>query len=66
MLIRLNGETLELDAGCDVHTLLRARDCLHDGVAVAVNQCLLARVRWESTPLSENDEVDVFRVIAGG
>jgi sulfur carrier protein len=66
MRIRINGEGVDHVAASDLQTVLGAHATTGEGVAVAVNRQLVPRARWGQTCLVENDEIDVFRVIAGG
>jgi len=36
------------------------------GIAVAVNQAIITRQKWDYFQLSENDQVTLFQAIAGG
>ncbi|MFT7682159.1 sulfur carrier protein ThiS [Moritella dasanensis] len=36
------------------------------GIAVAVNQAIITRQKWDDFQLSENDQVTLFQAIAGG
>lgn len=36
------------------------------GIAVAVNQTIITRQKWDDFQLSENDQVTLFQAIAGG
>ena len=66
MQIRLNGELLQLDSSCSLEALLSAQNQLKAGDAVALNQQVIPRSQWSNTFLSEHDDVDLFRAIAGG
>lgn len=66
MQIRLNGEPLQLAGSCSLEALLSAQDQLKAGVAVALNQQVIPRSQWTTTFLSDHDDVDLFRAIAGG
>ncbi|NCB59606.1 MAG: sulfur carrier protein ThiS [Gammaproteobacteria bacterium] len=66
MQIRLNGEPLQLAGSCSLEALLSAQDQLKAGVAVALNQQVIPRSQWATTFLSDHDDVDLFRAIAGG
>jgi sulfur carrier protein len=66
MQIRLNGESLQLESSCSLESLLSAQNQLKAGVAVAINQQVIPRSQWSHTFLSEHDDVDLFRAIAGG
>ena len=66
MQIRLNGELVQLEASCTLEVLLAAQDQLKAGIAVALNQQVVPRSQWATISLKENDDVDLFRAIAGG
>ncbi len=66
MQIRLNGEPLQLAGSCSLEALLTTQDQLKAGVAVALNQQVIPRSQWTTTFLSDHDDVDLFRAIAGG
>jgi len=62
MIISVNGEALEVPAGCTVGTL--APD--QRGVAVAVNREIVPRSRWGQARLAEGDRVEILEAAQGG
>lgn len=68
MRIYVNDEPREVKAGeATVATLLAASGLPSlDGVAVAVNDGVVPRPRWEHRPLAEGDRVLVIRATQGG
>ncbi|GIV60892.1 sulfur carrier protein ThiS [Rhodocaloribacter litoris] len=67
MKLIVNGRPLETDA-TSIATLLRALDYATDGrgMAVAVNDAVVPRDRWDDVALSEGDRVEIIRATQGG
>ncbi|MBR3757511.1 MAG: sulfur carrier protein ThiS [Bacteroidaceae bacterium] len=36
------------------------------GVAVAVNQCMVPRIKWEAFTLNEGDNILIIKAVCGG
>jgi sulfur carrier protein len=66
MTVTVNGERRELDEGTTVAALVAGLGTGGRGVAVAVNQEIVSRSRWEGTPLSPGDRVEVLGAARGG
>jgi sulfur carrier protein len=66
MTVTVNGERRELDEGTTVAALVAGLGTGGRGVAVAVNQEIVSRSRWEGTPLSPGDRVEVLGAAQGG
>jgi thiazole synthase len=66
--IELNGEQAELRDGATVATAIDASGAAADqrGVAVAVDGEVIPKSEWESTTLSEGQEIEVLAAIQGG
>jgi thiazole synthase len=66
--IELNGEQVELRDGATVATAIDASGAAADqrGVAVAVDGEVIPKSEWESTTLSEGQEIEVLAAIQGG
>lgn len=62
----VNGDPYRLDGPATVAGLVEALGCGRRGVAVAVNQAVVARSAWEGTALSTGDTVEVLRAAQGG
>lgn len=53
-------------ANTTISALLAELEQPEQGIAIAVNQSIIARQKWDSYALSENDRVTLFQAIAGG
>lgn len=62
MNINVNGESRDVEEGTTLQSLVPAVR----GVAVALNGAVVPAGAWESTPLSENDAVEVVTAHQGG
>ncbi len=49
-----------------ISSLLTVLEQPEKGIAVAVNQAIITRQKWDGFQLSENDQVTLFQAIAGG
>jgi sulfur carrier protein len=66
MRIMINGKPAELPQGATVAQAVRALTEQTTGVAVAVNDEVVSRGAWETTPLAECDRVEVLTAVQGG
>lgn len=68
MRIVVNGETREVAAQARVVEIVAStgRDPAGRGTAVAVNDELVARSKWNTTELSEGDRVEIVVAVQGG
>ena len=66
MQVWFNDEPLECADNLSVSALLNQLEQLQPGVALALNQHILPRERWEDHPLAGRRSGPAFQVIAGG
>lgn len=66
MRILFNDEPMQCDDNLTVAALLDALRQLKPGTALALNQQILPRERWEHQQVREGDQILLFQVIAGG
>lgn len=66
MQILFNDEPLQCADGITLATLLDQLRQLKPGVALALNQQILPRERWDVQQVREGDQILLFQVIAGG
>ena len=66
MQITLNDKTMMLTEGITLAELLLELEQNKPGVAVALNQSVVARSQWSEQILTENDKITLFHAIAGG
>lgn len=66
MRIWFNDEPMQCVDGLTVAALLDQLRQLRPGTALALNQQILPRERWEVQQVREGDNLLLFQVIAGG
>lgn len=66
MNIRVNGEPRRIEPGTALDALVRSLTAASSGVAAALNETVVPRAQWPSTPLSEGDRVEVLTAVQGG
>ena len=66
MQIILNDKPMTLTEGITLAQLLLELEQDKPGVAVALNQSVVARGQWAEQILNENDKITLFHAIAGG
>ncbi|MBB4915927.1 sulfur carrier protein ThiS [Streptosporangium saharense] len=66
MNVTINGTAHELPQGATVALAVRRLTETMSGVAVAVNDEVVSRGAWDSTPLAEADRVEVLTAVQGG
>lgn len=66
MRILINDAPLYCAEGLTLRDLLTDLDQSEIGTAVAVNQQIIPRDRWDQTCLQDADALLIFNVIAGG
>jgi len=68
MKIRVNGEDKEVCSNLNVHDLLiaLALNPTQAGIAVAVDQEVIPKTKWQATELREGSEVEIIRAVQGG
>ena len=74
MRYEVNGEERSLESGSltvlqllNQEGLTQASSCEpRVGIAVAVNEAIIPRSRWDKVVIQPDDNVDLFQAIAGG
>jgi len=66
MRFELNGEVTRLPGPLSVRSLLERFELQRQRVAVAVNQEVVPRSRFESRQIHEGDRVEVIHAVGGG
>ena len=66
MHIQFNDTPMQFDDALTVSDLLQQLDQLKPGAALARNQQILPRERWEAHIVQDGDQILLFQVIAGG
>ena len=66
MNLTINGETRKFNSGLNIQTLLVELDLADKPVVVELNQKALAPSVFESQNLSDNDQLEIITIAAGG
>ena len=68
MIISVNGkqQTIPIEANLEDIVKLFTESPIPSGVAVALNYSVITRANWKSTPIEENDEIEILWASAGG
>ncbi len=68
MNIKLNGEELIIDNKISLYdfVLQRFNNIEPKGVAVALNETIIPKSKWNDTVISENDNVEIVHAVQGG
>ena len=66
MNISVNGQPHEFATGTALDTVVRTLTQAPSGVAAALNETVVPRGQWPSTPLCEGDRVEVLTAVQGG
>lgn len=66
MQIQFNQQPYQLVSPTTLATFLASQQQLRPGIAVAINQQVIPRSRWDSQSLQEGDTIMLFTAIAGG
>ncbi|WP_030249305.1 MULTISPECIES: sulfur carrier protein ThiS [unclassified Streptomyces] len=66
MNISVNGEPRDVRPGTALDTVVSALTSSPSGVAAALNETVVPRAQWPSTPLAEGDRVEVLTAVQGG
>ncbi|WP_405737856.1 sulfur carrier protein ThiS [Streptomyces sp. NBC_00028] len=66
MNISVNGEPRRFAPGTALDAVVRALTPAPSGVAAALNETVVPRAQWPSTPLSDGDRVEVLTAVQGG
>lgn len=66
MNISVNGEPRQVAPGTALDAVVRTLTAAPSGVAAAVNETVVPRGQWSSTPLRQGDRVEVLTAVQGG
>jgi len=69
MKVKLNSSIIEISDNTTLKELLQKELNItpeKKGIAVAINETIIPREKWETTYLSENDEILIITAAQGG
>jgi sulfur carrier protein len=66
--IKLNGKQISVQQGYSLYDVLinELKKQSLKGIAVAVNESIVPKQKWESVILNHNDSVEVVHAVQGG
>ncbi|WP_328722171.1 sulfur carrier protein ThiS [Streptomyces sp. NBC_00247] len=64
--VSVNGDPREVAAGTTLGSLVASLTRAPSGVAAAVNESVVPRSAWDTTPLAGGDRVEVLTAVQGG
>jgi sulfur carrier protein len=62
----VNGQPRELSSTATVADIVAATSATGNGIAVAVNDEVIPRGGWHTTPLRDRDRVEILTAVQGG
>lgn len=66
MNISVNGERREFTPGTALDLVVKSLTAAPSGVAAALNETVVPRAQWPTTPLAEGDRVEILTAVQGG
>lgn len=65
--IKINNETTEIEVNSTLADILKNKDLyVSKGTAIAINNTVVAKSKWETTLLSNNDSILIINASQGG
>lgn len=66
MLIKLNGDMVDIPSDMDVLSLIESKKLDPKSVIVELNMKIIGSDQWTDTIINENDSIEVLRFVGGG
>lgn len=66
MKIKVNNKEIETTAAVKINQLITQLELPNQGIAVAVNNQMITRDKWDHLSLQENDNVVIIKAACGG
>ncbi len=66
MNISLNQHTIEIAQNSTLTDLLSSQEIKPEGIAIAINNQIIARKEWATTSLQPNDNIVIIQATYGG
>ncbi|MCD7973161.1 MAG: sulfur carrier protein ThiS [Candidatus Azobacteroides sp.] len=66
MKIQLNEKEYEVKEGCTLNTFMSNIGISPKGVAIAINNQVIPKEKWEATVLSDKTEIMLIHAVSGG
>jgi sulfur carrier protein len=65
-MIKVNGRDFEWEEGLTVEKLLEKKRYTYPKIIVRINEKLILKEQYSSTPIYDGDDVKVIHLLAGG
>ena len=66
MKVYLNNKEIELENNSTIQLLLEQTEFINPGIAVAVNNTVIQRAKWDEYFLNDNDKITIIKAVCGG
>ncbi|BDQ28528.1 sulfur carrier protein ThiS [Helicobacter ailurogastricus] len=66
MQVFINGQAREFDKPLDIGTAVKELGIEAQVCAVALNESVVKKEKWSTTPLKENDRLECLQFMGGG
>ena len=66
MKLTINGENREILKSQNLESLIRELDIQAPNFAMALNQQVIPKSKYATTPIRENDEIEIVHAVGGG
>ena len=66
MKLTINGENREILKSRNLESLIRELDIQESNFAMALNQQVIPKSKYATTPIQENDEIEIVHAVGGG
>jgi sulfur carrier protein len=66
MQLTINGKNEHIENAQALADVLQHLQLTADGVAIALNDTVVPRAKWESTPLRDGDHIEIIHAVQGG
>ncbi len=66
MTINVNNQSKSISENSSLELLLQQLDLSRNGIAIAINNQIISKEKWNSTILTNNDNVTIIQATQGG
>lgn len=66
MKVELNSKEYSLDSAVTLGAFLESLDIKREGIAVAVNNAIVPRTKWNEHQLNDGDKLIIIKAVCGG
>ncbi|MFT6246456.1 MAG: sulfur carrier protein [Salibacteraceae bacterium] len=64
--VMVNGSQMKVDEITTIHLLLQNMGTSVNGIAIAINESIVSKDRWETQHLNQNDTILIIKATQGG